>query len=702
MLLTRLGIRHFRSLEDVTFEGLSSLNVFVGRNNAGKSSVQVLLQKFASVVRGESVDWTGVITQPDAAARRLQLDLTFTLSPAERERLLQGLSGDQERIKALIETPLFRTARYVFESPSGNPELLHLRRVTLPAEDGKDADVVRMAAPSEERGGNPTTYVTQLHGLSGFGRPFASEVLECSGKIVSRHEVRFQVGLVLALNGNQLGGDSAPERRILVSLVEFFERTFFFAPYRHSVATAGVQAADVLATDGSNLPQVLHSLLANDQRRYRRVQELIDGAVPDLGALQTPLFSGNQTEVAFRPPSDVLLRLRDMGAGLEQLLMVAAVLVTRGPAITLFVDEPESHLHPGAQRYLLARLVEGSSQVFLSTHSPVFLAPIHNPITYRFQLSGGTTSVTRADQPEVMAGLLGDLGVRNSDLLLSDALVFVEGEGDEEAFIAIDELLGSQLQLRNINVVAIGGSRHAIATARVTREVLRRISAAAPVPHMFVLDRDERSNEDVTRLREEFGERIRFLTVRELENHMLVPRAILAVLTQKAEQSAELKSKLDAAAEAAIQQALQNAIETQYVLVLLKRVAQAIAETHIRVFDSDDANDLSQTDPAAVDKRIAELVAPRLAKGPSIDSILAIVHRERAALDVEWSNPSARSSLAPGSEVLDSVFRQYGLRYRKPRDTIRLARALTAEELSAELRELVALAAALAPATTTG
>src|ERR687883_61453 len=46
-----------------------------------------------------------------------------------------------------------------------------------------------------------------------------------------------------------------------------------------------------------------------------------------------------------------------MGGGVEQLLMVVAVLLTTGGESSLFL-EPEEQLHVGAQRYLIEKLYE--------------------------------------------------------------------------------------------------------------------------------------------------------------------------------------------------------------------------------------------------------------------------------------------------------------------------------------------------------
>src|SRR5207253_10751768 len=103
--------------------------------------------------------------------------------------------------------------------------------------------------------------------------------------------------------------------------------------------------------------------------------------------------------------------------------------------------------------------------------------------------------------------LLEDIGARNSDLLLSDAVLFVEGPGDKDTFNAWSETLGTPLAERNVTVIPMGGGAHAERGAPIRSQVLADISLRAPIPHRFVLDRDERSDAEIERLNKARGER---------------------------------------------------------------------------------------------------------------------------------------------------------------------------------------------------
>ena len=90
-------------------------------------------------------------------------------------------------------------------------------------------------------------------------------------------------------------------------------------------------------------------------------------------------------------------------------------------------------------------------------------------------------------------------------MLLSDAVLFVEGISDRDVLLNFSETLKKNLAERNINIVPMGGGRHAGSGAPIRSDLLRDISQKSPVPHLFLLDRDERAEEAIASLRKEIS-----------------------------------------------------------------------------------------------------------------------------------------------------------------------------------------------------
>ncbi len=105
-----------------------------------------------------------------------------------------------------------------------------------------------------------------------------------------------------------------------------------------------------------------------------------------------------------------------------------------GKAFIFFIDEAELHLHPAAQRQLknaLASLTEDVDQVFITTHSSVFLSDA-NPEQAEFvvEKEDGATSVTPMTNKERVRTVYDLLGGNPTDLLLPANFLVVEGPSE--------------------------------------------------------------------------------------------------------------------------------------------------------------------------------------------------------------------------------------------------------------------------------
>ena len=688
MYLRELGIKNYRSLEDVRLERISKLNILIGQNNSGKSAVIGAIDLLNKISRGAEVEWSGVLTAKDQQ-RALEMRLLFELSAGDREEFINMLCGagqTEGRRESMLNSALARQLEFWFKSPAGAPQLLHLRETRLMAEDGQWATIQKLRVDEDERMGNPASRMTQI-ATEAARSP--SEPLHI-GRLNSDSTPS---GTEFRLQPNYLQqGEFHPDRGLrwpLVKLGQYLGSAFFFNPFRHSTARLPAQQTEQLAQDGSNLSQVLHTINSNDRELFSKIEEFVQAALPDVGRLQTPLFT-NSTEVHFKAPEGYMARLHDMGGGIEQLLMIATVLLTTSEAHTLFVEEPESHLHAGAQRFLMERLYHGDRQVFVTTHSPTFVNSPRPKSIYQVQYQKNRTKISRLGDADSLSDLLADIGSRNSDVLLSDAVLFVEGSGDRRAFAAWSDTLGMSMEENNITVLTMGGSERAGRDAPVRSDVLTGISKRAGVPHLFVFDRDERSEAEVEKVEAALGDRVHFLRMRELENYLLAPRAILEALKRKYRDDVTILERIEGVTEGEVGEVIREAAEGLYGLVLLKRIRVALGGLIGGFLPRDITNVLA---PAAKERRLAELIRQhidkRLQRSIGEFDIDKVVAEERARLDAQWEDPGSHVWLAPGEEILTAVFRRVGGEYAKPEDTERIAREMIADEISPELKEVI-------------
>ncbi len=326
MLLHTIEIKNYRSLEHVTLDNLQHFNVLIGRNNAGKSSVFLALSQLGLVLQGQSLP-PEVLTDRDPG-RSVEIQLIFKPNSQERETFISllipaDLHGNRRQM--ITKSPFFRMV--------GNWVTIH-------------------QMIGDEHTANPPHKFVNLSTVS----KDAEVALSSSSLDITKASQHYTANLA----AQQLATDNPvdPPRTWLYNcLYHYFSSAYYFNPFRHSEPIVPVQLTYTLAQNGSNLAQVLNSIITNDRDTFDEIERFVHGALPDVGRLQPRLINNNQTQVVFRvPQGNYSIPLTDMGGGIEQLLMVATVLLTTNAENTIFVEEPESHLHAGAQRYLLEKL----------------------------------------------------------------------------------------------------------------------------------------------------------------------------------------------------------------------------------------------------------------------------------------------------------------------------------------------------------
>jgi hypothetical protein len=331
----------------------------------------------------------------------------------------------------------------------------------------------------------------------------------------------------------------------------------------------------------------LHYLLTDHTELFERVGTLIAQVVPGIGRLRVPT-GGNQMRVVFGTGVDAL-NLKDLGTGVEQLLMAIVVGLTEEPPFTLLIEEPETNLNPAAQRALLGLLQGWAADrlIIAATHSPVMLD--WSPAGDRLWLvtrEQGASHVERVNADPLP--LLDALGVRLSDVLSADRVLVVEGASDQDVL----QVWFPQV-LRNPRVAVLQGhggqnARHAGQLAEwladTDRVGLRQV--------LYLRDRDELAPEVLERLSQ--SRSVHVLRRREIENYLLNPDAIAAVIRP-------LVPKNETAPDsAAIAEALNSAADNLRRKIVINRTAQRMTpprqlmDTTLRKRLAEDGVDLSE------------------------------------------------------------------------------------------------------------
>jgi len=429
--------------------------------------------------------------------------------------------------------------------------------------------------------------------------------------------------------------------------------------------------AEKLSPTGENLTAVLLDMLTNRDVLLDELRRLIAEIVPLIGQLNVRT-SGNMMQAVFTA-DDIELNLKDLGTGVEQLLMTLVVGLTEKAPFTLVIEEPETNLHHAAQRALLGLLKDWGTdrQIIAATHSPVLLdwSPGGERLWHVIREPGGARVVPVRDDP---SDLLASLGVRLSDVLSATRVLVLEGSSDEDI---LGTWFPEVLRSPTLAVLHGGGgdnARHADRFAEwltgVDKIGLRRV--------LYLRDRDEISPSVLKKLKALTS--VGVLKRRELENYLLDPAAVAAVLG-----SLVVDGSM-APTEAEVAVAMSEAAEGLRRKIIINRVcrqvqpSQPLMEHRLRQrLANQDANQEVVT--AAVLERL-------MTQGQLREQVSAAW--ETAEADVASHSGSALLAIAPGEEILKALFTRFaGRGYNKRDDGVAIAKAMSAPP--EEIRELL-------------
>ena len=153
-------------------------------------------------------------------------------------------------------------------------------------------------------------------------------------------------------------------------------------------------------------------------------------------------------------------------------------------------DEPETHLHPKAQRNFfktLQHLSQKNFQVMISTHSTTFVDASRISEIHSFEKSNHYTKIGSVQSAQ---DIHKTLGLKNSDFLFFDKFLIVEGDTEQELLPLLYELhTGNTLSSQHIKIINLGGSKKYEHTNLALQELLNGYSKLSDTA-IYLMDSD--------------------------------------------------------------------------------------------------------------------------------------------------------------------------------------------------------------------
>lgn len=377
-----LRVKNFRSIKDSGEIKLSDLNVFVGPNNSGKSSILYVLMMIKMTMDSTNEDM-GLITSIPELDLGSYLDLIrngntdhrlmikFKLNdPSVRQPFTVFAEYGREKHKCYAELQ----AEFCFDKARNKIEV-----VTFIGKDYLGNRIISIRKTDDDNlkiSGPPVRLLKHMQ-------------LKFTNFIPRFVPIGSKPKLDLATQVARWGYSSVIR---VGELSEVIENLRYVAPIRERIPRHGVIGTMVyseLTPSGQNLMRVLSSSDTISTRGKSAIEELnywLDRKfklLKNIELVDVDKAGTIKILIADDPRGSVKINLASMGCGISQLVPVVVQTILLPKSGCLLVEQPEIHLHPSAQADLADLFIEnirGRRQFIIETHSEHFVLRLRRRI----------------------------------------------------------------------------------------------------------------------------------------------------------------------------------------------------------------------------------------------------------------------------------------------------------------------------------
>lgn len=472
-----MGVGNYRSFcsDEIARVGpCEKVHVLTGQNNTGKSSLLQAYQKLMSVVEdyqteNTSISYFGEKDLPDRS-RAQEFEMSVCLSIKEVIDWIDGLVSNTDVDVVEVRDSVKRL-------------------LTSKAYSDTDSDYCWINLVVERKGSSvylwPTpTDVQFKNALSDLDDNAEKEMLIALGR-VSEH-----------IEKEELRASSSYQVIVYGMIREIVIPEVVIIPAVRRIQKLKKDGPDIhLDPSGIGFPEKLLRLTNHSAENHEdamacigRFERLVRRVLNEPNMSYSVDFDTHQ--VSFQTEGSPMLPIEGLGTGIEELLVLALTVATTHDSV-ICIEEPEIHLHPTLIRRLVECLQqdECGNRFILSTHSPTLINAPGVSVTHVIKRDGVSYARTVSGITEGR-NVLDDIGVRASDILMADYVIWVEGPSDRIYVNAwIHELDSTLREAIHYSIVTYGGKLLSGFTAGGDggRELEKLIQLMRVNPHFCVL-----------------------------------------------------------------------------------------------------------------------------------------------------------------------------------------------------------------------
>lgn len=200
------------------------------------------------------------------------------------------------------------------------------------------------------------------------------------GKIFEREEHKNKLGYYEDFDGQELALSKIydPERYFALSTLYKSIQNLSVYDYFDTTPTSLMRKPMLptlekrLLSDGSNLPQILHTISINDKKSYRQITELLNKVNSNYTSIDFNFVGGNIQLMLEENKLNKSVHVTHISDGTLRFLCLLSIFYNPNRGALICIDEPEVGLHPDMIIILTEAIkfaATAGCQVLLATHS---------------------------------------------------------------------------------------------------------------------------------------------------------------------------------------------------------------------------------------------------------------------------------------------------------------------------------------------
>ncbi|NEQ75023.1 MAG: AAA family ATPase [Okeania sp. SIO2C9] len=729
MRLHSVKIKRLRSIEEVELKDCGDFNVFIGKNNSGKSSILLAIDTFFveinTLLKNLKDAKDGKIITLDYTLKKeidffnketdspIEIVVIFGLESSDKKDLMKVINeapqmknavGNIEYIQQLLVT------LKIFPPPESFSLVTQIKlsgncvddidyrdeTVILNIDDGAATEVYQQLVENNKQ----LSGVNQINKIitrasktwsenckykditddsfDEFSKGFFQDYISKSNIIISKIENFYQ--------------ESQSYEQFIESTIKYLNELKEEAPKNirkllmeeESLVINLVSKLKVIHLKEQRRPINQHDaqsfLKLKNTRGFTEKFTNIQDVFSSLLGIEIDAFQGEHG-----PELDVDNFLVEVnGSGIREALRLVFDFESKQPNI-LLIEEPEVHLHPALEISMMRYLkgISSRCQILLTTHSTNFLDTGEMQNVYLVS-KPDSTQIQKLDIQEAETKIPQELGIRLSSLFMFDRLVFVEGKSDEDVIREWASKLGVNFSQANVGFVIMSGVRN---FAHFATETTLSFLTKRQVKMWFLLDRDEKEDSEVSKLQSLLGNnaKLKVLSKREIENYLICPSTIRKFIQSKKELEGKTKDDLPEIPEIdEISNKIEECAEKLKQLSIDKRIIKKLPKL---IYLSEQSL-LKYSDTNTIVERINLEINSNLKKlEESKKDTENIYNKILSKVEKNWNYK--KLDIVPGDLLLDQVCQIYNVRFNKKKDASRMAALMDKDKIDSEICEII-------------